>query len=135
MNGCWPSPATGFPVPNRRRGRRSRTKIWQMHAGSEPLRASHHVQMVAWSSQRPLVAGIVQSLGSDEAIGRRPILACFFPAGGPVGRIQCALDPRRVEGIIKLVQQVPETVGNPLLDHIVVNSLEDIAEPSLVFAT
>ena len=42
---------------------------------------------------------------------------------------------RGVAGIIEFIQQVPEAVGNPLLDHIVVNSLEDIAEPSLVLAT
>jgi hypothetical protein len=78
--------------------------------------------MVAWSSQRPLVTGIVQPLGSDEAIRRR--VALGFP---------CA--PGLVEGIIKLVQQIPETVGNPLLDHIIVNSLEYVAQPSLVFAT
>src|SRR5208337_3043600 len=122
MNGCWPSPATGFPVPDRRRGRHSRSMIWQMHAGSEPPRASHHVQMVSSSSQRPLVTGIVQPLGSDEAIRRRVALGLPFA-------------PRRIEGIIELVQQVPETVGNPLLDHIIVNSLEDVAQPSLVFAT
>jgi hypothetical protein len=82
--------------------------------------------MVAWSSQRPLVAGIIQSFGSDEAIGRRVILG-VLPLGGA--------DPHRVEGIIELVQQNPESVGNPLLDHIIVNSLENVAQPSLVFAT
>jgi hypothetical protein len=78
--------------------------------------------MVAWSSQRPLVTGVVQPLGSDEAIRCRVALGVPFAPGG-------------VEGIIELVQQVPETVGDPLLDHIIVNSLEDVAQPSLVFAT
>jgi hypothetical protein len=78
--------------------------------------------MVASSSQRPLVSGIVQPFGSDEAIRRWVALGVPFA-------------PRPVEGIIELVQQIPETVGNPLLDHIIVNSLEDVAQPSLVFAT
>jgi hypothetical protein len=78
--------------------------------------------MVASSSQRPLVTGIVQPLGSDEAIRRRGALGIPFA-------------PRLVEGIIELVQQIPETVGNPLLDHIIVNSLEYVAQPPLVFAT
>jgi hypothetical protein len=37
-------------------------------------------------------------------------------------------------GIVELVQQVLESVGDPLSDDIIVDSLQDIAEPSLIFA-
>jgi hypothetical protein len=43
--------------------------------------------------------------------------------------------PSFVSLVVELVQQVPESVRNTLPDDVVVNSLQDIAEPSLILAT
>ncbi len=74
--------------------------------------------MVAWSS-----AGI-------PCCCRSPLA----PTTGSVSglRLASVLPGRRfawlVLGPVELVQQVLEAVGNPLADHVVVNSLQDIAE-------
>ena len=49
---------------------------------------------------------------------------------GPAARLARGLLP----GLVKLVQQIAEAVGDPLTDHVVVDPLQDVPEPSLVFA-
>src|SRR5262245_44630152 len=41
---------------------------------------------------------------------------------------------RLLPGLVEFIQQISEPVGNPLTDHIVVNPLQDVPEPALVFA-
>jgi hypothetical protein len=90
--------------------------------------------MVACSSQLSLARRTVQPVGSEHAIRRRAVLASISAVSGTIG-IRRGLICRRVAGIIQLIEQVLESIGNPLLDNVVVNTLEDIAQPPLVFAT
>src|SRR5262245_45721898 len=54
----------------------------------------------------------------------------WLPTRGPVAGFARRLLP----GLVEFIQQISEPVGNPLTDHIVVNPLQDVPEPSLVFA-
>jgi hypothetical protein len=50
------------------------------------------------------------------------------------GRGRRGLGLSCVAGIFEFAQQVPESVGDPLADDIIINALQDIAEPPLVLA-
>src|SRR5262245_63861654 len=54
----------------------------------------------------------------------------LLPVRGPVGSIARSL----FAGLVELIQQIAEPVGDPLTDHIVVHPLQDVPQPSLVFA-
>jgi hypothetical protein len=98
--------------------------------------------MVASSSVRSLAAGIVHAFfDSNKAVGLRGVLACPLPMDLlPINLALSAGSGRRglglssVAGTVELVQQIPESVGDPLSNDIIVDSLQDIAEPSLIFA-
>src|SRR5262245_533843 len=54
----------------------------------------------------------------------------LLPVRGPVGSIARSL----FAGLVELIQQISEPVGHSLTDHVVVHPLQDVPEPSLVFA-
>src|SRR5262245_28651184 len=97
-----------------------------MRASSERPRASRLAQTVASSLARSLVVG--KTLGLDETIWIMPP-ACL-PTRGPVAGFARRLLP----GLVELIQQIAEPVGHSLTDDVVVYPLEDVPEPSLVFA-
>src|SRR5262245_59259473 len=94
-----------------------------MRASSERPRASRLAQTVASSLARSLVLG--KTLGLDETIWIMPPV--WLPTRAGFAR-------RLLPGLVEFIQQISEPVGNPLTDHIVVNSLQDVPEPALVFA-
>src|SRR5262249_53313956 len=111
---------------------------WQMRANSERLRASPHVPMVAWSSARSLVLGMFERVRTAVTITllisralsvsvARPGIGIFFD-----GTLDAAA--LRFMGIVEFVQQLPETIGHALADDVIVDPLQDIAEPALIFA-
>src|SRR5262245_55263008 len=125
-NRCWPWRGATSPAPGRRRDRRCRKAKWRMRASSERLRASRHARTVASSLARSLVLG--KTLGLDETIWIMPPV--WLPMRGPVAGFARGLLP----GLVELIQQIAEPVGHSLTDDVVVYPLEDVPEPSLVFA-
>src|SRR5215510_129483 len=97
-----------------------------MRASLERPRASRLAQTVASSLARSLVVG--KTLGLDETIWIMPPV--WLPVRGSVGSIARSL----FAGLVELIQQIAEPIGDPLTDYIVVHSLQDVSEPSLVFA-
>src|SRR5262245_8420353 len=125
-NRCWPWHGATSPAPSRRRDRRCRKAKWRMRASSERPRASRLARTVASSLARSLVVG--KTLGLDETVCIMPPLC--LPTRGPVA----GFARRLLAGLVELIQQISETVGDPLTDHVVVYPLQDVPEPSLVFA-
>src|SRR5262249_41159922 len=104
--------------------------IWQTPAGWEPLRASRHVRMCALPLVRCLVAGIDASPGLDHLVRLRSAL-------GAALSVQCRAPRAHLLAlwpVLKLLQQVPEAIGNALFDDVIVDALQNVSKPALVFA-
>src|SRR5262245_46968859 len=97
-----------------------------MGGSSERPRASRLARTVASSLARSLVVG--KTLGLDETIWIMP------PVCLPTRGLVAGFARRLLPGLVEFIQQISETVGDPLTDHVVVYPLQDVPEPSLIFA-
>jgi hypothetical protein len=92
--------------------------------------------MVASSLARSLVLG--ETFGLDNTIYivpplRPPVRRPTFRMGGRALRLARG-SLSAVCAVLQLIQQIAKPVGHPLAKHIIVNPLEDISEPPLIFA-
>jgi hypothetical protein len=73
---------------------------------------------------------VVRGLGREHSIGLRVVVAFDLLLRGCLPGVAGSF----VSALIELAQKVLEAIGNALVYHIIIDPLEDVPEPTLIFA-